>query len=180
MRHLLRSTTSLAIAAVLATGCGPLIRSEEGGGVVTVEVTDPVDLDGAQDEGADPDGSAAPTFGFLVAIDETEGRIALDPAEWLTGDAAVEAARAAGDLGEGETDVPNGYYILNGEVDEVWLTLDPAAQLFVMTNAGDPTTETQVDVGGLADWLAANPVSPFQLATTSSGAVTELRFVYRP
>lgn len=176
MRHLLRSTTSIAVAAVLATGCGPLIRSEEGGGVVTIEVTDPIDLDGVQGgDTADP-----PSFGFLIAVDAADGRIAVDPAEWLTGEEAAHAARAAGDLEDGETEVPNGYYILNGEVDEVWLALDPSAALYVMTNPGDPTTEAQVDAAGLADFLEANPVSPFQLTTSSAGAVTELRFVYRP
>jgi hypothetical protein len=129
---------------------------------------------------AAPLADAPPTFGFVTAVDPVDGRVALDPAEWLTGDEAVEAARAAGDLGPGETDVPNDYYIRNTTDDEVWLPLASDATLFVMTNPGDPTTETQVTLDQLAAWVDSNALSPFTVETTSSGDVTELRFVYRP
>lgn len=153
---------ALAALTVAAAGCGPLIRTSEPVGAEVPVVTE------------------LPGFAFVVDVDEAGGRIAVDPAEWLTGAEAAEAARAAGDLGEGETEVPNGYYIRNAEVEEVWLPLDAASTVFVMTNPGDPTTETEVDAAGLATFVDQNPVSPFQLTYTSGGLVEELRFVYRP
>ena len=88
------------------------------------------------------DGSAAPTtgstttsttvmvtpapqveqFAFVRAIDEFE--IRFDPATMLSGEEAVEAARADGVLAEGE-DLPNDFYISNPDVEETVATLAP-------------------------------------------------------
>lgn len=160
------TVVAMVAAALLTTGCAQ-------------QADDPL-----ADPGADPTtaplADAPPTFGFVTAVDPVDGRVALDPAEWLTGDEAVQAARAAGDLGPDETDVPNDYYIRNTSVDEVWLPIASGATLFVMTNPGDPTTETEVTLDQLAAWVDSNALSPFAVETTSSGDVTELRFVYRP
>ena len=61
-------------------------------------------------------------FAFVRAIDESG--ITYDPATMLTGEAAVDAARADGVLAEGEA-LPNDYYISNPEPDEVLAPLDP-------------------------------------------------------
>jgi hypothetical protein len=61
-------------------------------------------------------------FAFVRAIDESE--IRFDPATMLTGEEAVEAARADGVLAEGE-DLPNDFYISNPDTEETVATLDP-------------------------------------------------------
>ncbi len=61
-------------------------------------------------------------FAFVRAIDESE--IRFDPARLLTGEEAVEAARADGVLAEGE-DLPNDFYISNPDLDETVATIDP-------------------------------------------------------
>lgn len=59
-------------------------------------------------------------FAFVRAIDEAE--IRFDPATILTGEEAVDAARADGVLGEGE-DLPD-FYISNPDTEETVATLD--------------------------------------------------------
>jgi hypothetical protein len=59
-------------------------------------------------------------FAFVRAIDETE--IRFDPATMLTGEEAVEAARADGVLADGE-DLPNDFYISNPDLEETVATL---------------------------------------------------------
>lgn len=61
-------------------------------------------------------------FAFIRAIDESE--IRFDPATMLTGEAAAEAARDDGVLGEGE-DLPNDFYISNPDTEETVANLDP-------------------------------------------------------
>ena len=68
------------------------------------------------------EGGQVEQFAFVRSIDEAEVRY--DPATMLTGDEAVEAARAEGNLAEGET-LPNDYYISNPDPDESTATLDP-------------------------------------------------------
>ena len=61
-------------------------------------------------------------FAFVRAIDGSE--IRYDPARMLTGEEAVEAAQADGNLAEGET-LPNDFYISNPDPDESVAALDP-------------------------------------------------------
>jgi hypothetical protein len=61
-------------------------------------------------------------FAFVRAIDESE--IRFDPARMLTGQEAIDAAEAEGQLPEGET-LPNDYYISNPDQEEVVATLTP-------------------------------------------------------
>lgn len=74
--------------------------------------------------------TAAPTpladgehFGFVR--DLGAGAITLDPAEFLTGERAVAAAREDGAIGESE-DLPNDFYIRNADPATVQLTVDAA------------------------------------------------------
>ena len=68
------------------------------------------------------EGEQVEQFAFVRSIDVSE--IRYDPAAMLTGEEAVEAARAEGNLAEGET-LPNDYYISNPDSDESTATLDP-------------------------------------------------------
>jgi hypothetical protein len=68
-------------------------------------------------------------FGFVRAIDESE--IRFDPATMLTGEEAVEAARADGVLAEGET-LPNDFYISNPDPDEIVANLDPDGAYYLI------------------------------------------------
>jgi hypothetical protein len=61
-------------------------------------------------------------FAFIRSIDESATRY--DPAIMLSGEAAAEAARADGVIGEGEV-LPNDYYISNPEEEEITANLDP-------------------------------------------------------
>ena len=61
-------------------------------------------------------------FAFVRAIDESE--ITYDPARIFTGEEALEAARADGVLGEGET-LDTDFYISNPSPDEEVAPLDP-------------------------------------------------------
>jgi hypothetical protein len=68
-------------------------------------------------------------FAFVRAIDGSE--IRYDPATMLTGEEAVEAARADGVLGEGE-DLPNDFYISNPDTEETVATLDPDGAYYLI------------------------------------------------
>jgi hypothetical protein len=68
-------------------------------------------------------------FAFVRAIDESE--IRFDPATMLTGEEAVEAARADGVLAEGE-DLPNDFYISNPDSEEIVATLDPDGAYYLI------------------------------------------------
>ena len=68
-------------------------------------------------------------FAFVRAIDESEVRY--DPAMMLTGEEAVEAARADGVLAEGET-LPNDFYISNPDQEETVAALDPDGAYYLI------------------------------------------------
>lgn len=62
-------------------------------------------------------------FGFVRDVGERA--LAFDPAEFLSGEAALAAAREAGVIGQGE-DLPNDFFISNPEAKTVNLTVDDA------------------------------------------------------
>jgi hypothetical protein len=65
-----------------------------------------------------PDGHIK-VMGFIKNVREKDGKryVTIDYAEMLTGQAALDAARAAGDIGPDE-EVPNDYYISNPSTDK--------------------------------------------------------------
>lgn len=80
-------------------------------------------------------------FGFLV--DVTVDHLLFDPAEFLTGDEALAAARADGYIGPDET-LDNDFYIKNPEDEAASLVVDPAVtfSLLIVDATGSPTEKT--------------------------------------
>ncbi|MCZ7662866.1 MAG: hypothetical protein M5U22_08010 [Thermoleophilia bacterium] len=62
-------------------------------------------------------------FGFVREV--AAGTLVFDPAEFLTGEAAVAAAREAGVIGEDE-DLPNDFFIRNTDTSEETVPVDSA------------------------------------------------------
>ncbi len=80
-----------------------------------------------------PDGHIK-AMGFIKSIQEKDGKryLTIDLAEMLTGRDAVEAARAAGDIGPDE-DLPNDYYISNPSADK--LEFEVSAEVAITTSS---------------------------------------------
>ena len=74
---------------------------------------------------------------FALVNDVTAGVVTLDPAMLLTGDAAVEAARADGVIGPDE-DLPNDFYISNPvkESLQVPIRMDATCRLYGFDSEG--------------------------------------------
>jgi len=99
-------------------------------------------------------GQPTELFAFVRSL--TDGMLVFDPAEFLTGDEAVAAARAAGVIGADE-DLPNDFYIQN-------LDFGDERQLAVAD--GVEFTLIGFDTSGA---LADSPVSVGELAALLSG-----------
>lgn len=91
----------------------------------------------------------------LVMSWRTEGdktRLKVDPVEWLTGDAADEAARRDGEEGG----APNDFYILNDDKTPVEFVVDPDVVVSTVMDASGNYCEDMSCPGmPLKDWLAA-------------------------
>ncbi len=99
---------------------------------------------------------ATDQFGFVQSL--TDGTLVFDPAQLLTGDEALTAARQAGIIGADE-DLPNDFFILNpDQTDERELTVVDDAE-FVMVGFDAS--------GGLTD----SPVSAAEFEAVLSGSV---------
>jgi hypothetical protein len=90
------------------------------------------------------DGSAildGEQFGFAVGVTGTD--LLFDQAEWLSGDAALQIARAEGAIGPDEL-LSDPFYISDPEEDPVRLEVDPAAEftLLVADAEGSPVGKT--------------------------------------
>jgi hypothetical protein len=101
-------------------------------------------------------------FGFVrqVATDT----LTVDPAEFLSGEEALKAARADGAIGATE-DLPDPYYIDNPTEEELLLAVDPAAHftLLVAPEQSELVQKT-VSIGELARlWSGAaqDPHAPY-------------------
>ena len=103
-----------------------------------------------------PDGEH---FGFLRAA--SNGTLEFDPADFLTGDAALAAAREEGIIGQDE-DLPNDFYISNPETDTVELTV------------GDSAVFTLIGLDQ-ADALVERPVLVDELKSLWSGSADSSR-----
>lgn len=101
------ATTTVSLAE------GETTTTAEGAGSETTTSEEP-----SSGEEVLPDGNVK-VMGFIKSVGEKNGKhfISIDLAEMLTGQAAVEAARAAGDIGPDE-DLPNDYYISNPSTDK--------------------------------------------------------------
>ncbi len=132
-RHPRSRTTLLATALVLlvalsASACGD-------GGTPTPAITGP----GGTSAG--PLVADGEHFGFLV--DVTADHMLFDPADVLSGDAALEAARAEGFIGPDES-LDNDFYISNLDERAADLQVDAAATftLLVADTSGSPVEKT--------------------------------------
>jgi hypothetical protein len=133
--------------------------------------TPPAEVEG----GTLPDGEHS---GFLVTLDASS--IELDPAEMLSGDEAVEAARAAGDLPEDGT-LPNDFYIHDPDSDTVTLPVAAEPRVTVYDCAAG-CEEAEVAY----EDLVSGAVRPFNAeralfrVTVAGGEVTGLSEIYFP
>jgi hypothetical protein len=133
-------------------------------------------------------------FGWLRSLENTDGTttIAVDPAEMLTGEEAVAAAREDGVIGATE-DLPNDFYIRNADVSTIDLAVSPdvVVTLQACYEGGDCVTTEQVDLEtwslllgaeedpGLEwDWYGAGEL-PYEF-TVEGGAISEAREQYLP
>ncbi len=91
-------------------------------------------------------------FGFIRSVDTSTDPVTIefDEAQWLTGEAAQEAAEKDGAIGPGEA-VPNDYYIRNPDTSTRPWELAPDAKVTAtrcpLCRGGKP--------GKLADFLAS-------------------------
>jgi hypothetical protein len=85
---------------------------------------------GGTDSGESAKSNAVEQFGFIRDVDTRANppTLVFDQAEWLTGEAAQQAARADGAITDGEP-VPNDYYMRNTTRDERVLKIAPDAEV---------------------------------------------------
>jgi hypothetical protein len=138
---------------------------------------------------ATPGGSVPGTtqefFAFVLAVDESH--LTFDPAEFLTGDAAHDAAVAAGVIGEDE-ELPNDFFIANPAEDSETATLSAAgAYVLLGFDENQEIEEVEVDrdelVAALNDGEGYYGIvageTPMMLVT-SGGEVIAATQVYLP
>ena len=138
--------------------------------------------------------AAETVFGWLRSFEDTGGTttVGVDPAEMLTGEAAVTTARQDGEIGQDE-DLPNDFYIRNPDESATEFTVSPdvVVTLQACYQGGDCVVTEQVDLAtwsvllgaeenpGLEwDWYGAGSL-PYEFTVTNE-TVTEIREVYLP
>jgi hypothetical protein len=128
--------TTLCVLVAFASGCG----SAGGGAGQSAGITTPALADGRH-------------FGYIRALARPDHPpvIEFDPAEFLTGDEAYEAALADGAIAAGEP-VSNDYYIRNDDSSVVRLPVGPEARVTVVSC---PASCKEGARGDLADFLAS-------------------------
>ncbi len=131
------TAVSMLLAAIVLASC-----AEEPAPTTTVPTT-------TQPGAAEP----REQFGFVRSIDgET---LVFDPAEFLTGEEAVAAARQAGFIGPDEM-LPNDFYISNPDpADERRLTVSAGAGFVLIGfDAGGAITDAPVSFQQLTDYFS--------------------------
>ena len=98
-----------------------------------------------------PDGTHT---GFITSA--TAKTISFDKVDFLTGPAAVDAARVAGDL-EPDGSVVNDYYIRNVNPLIRTLSIAPRAKLRVLANLGQPNSVHVVTPAAFAAYARQYP-----------------------
>jgi hypothetical protein len=141
----------LAVAAACLFGCG------SSGDTDTTTPSDDATTATSQELATLPDGTQ---FGYIHQV--SDGTLVFDPAEWLTGDAAVTAAREDGYIGPNES-LDEDFYVRNEAEERLLLAVDPAATftVYLAPPQADLTTKT-LTLQELAQ------LSPGATATTDS------------
>lgn len=130
-----------------------------------------------------PDGSH---FVFLRRVHGEE--LGVDPADFLTGQEAVDAARAAGVIGPDE-DLPNDFFISNPEPDVATMSLadDAVIALLPSDAAPEPVGIDLATLQGLfvgeidaTPWYSFIPGDLPVLVTVEGGRITEVVQFYLP
>lgn len=136
--------------------------------------------------GPDLDALDAPNvghaFAFVSAVDADARTVTLDRAEWLTGDAADEAAIEDGEIAAGET-VPNGFYVRNPVEETEVVEVAPYADVVLTSwegNGHQPGVRTPATLGQVATHLTTVGGVESFWATLLDGRVVQLEQQYRP
>jgi hypothetical protein len=165
----------------------------------TVDVTDATCTDEVPVEDCDdtPGGTAdsvlAPLadgrhFGFVPAVDLDARTVTFDLAQWLTGEAANEAAIADGSIEAGDT-VPNDYYVVNDNprlrdvslADDVGVLLVDWSHCCAVVGS---TLDVLAEVTGTTDALTEGfrnvPGQTGYWLTVDGGEIVAIEEQYRP
>ena len=99
-------------------------------------------------------------FGFVRQVADDD--LVIDPAEFLSGERALNAAGAAGVIGATE-DLPNDFYIDNPDGKDARLDVDLTAQFTLLeSNGAGEITEKIVSYGELARlWAGTDDASAY-------------------
>ena len=179
--------TILAVLMAVLTGCGTngSAASTSGAPDTTTTTTAPVTTTVP---------AAETIFGWLRSFEDTGGTttVGVDPADMLTGEAAVAAARQDGEISQNE-DLPNDFYIRNPDESTIEFAVSPdvVVTLQACYPGGDCVVSEQVDLAtwsvllgaeenpGLEwDWYGAGSL-PYEFTVTNE-TVTEIHEVYLP
>lgn len=177
----------MAVLLVVGVGLGVIallfpVRTDTGSGPDPTIVTEPAVVP------AIPDGE---WFG-LVTVGEDEAdavTLGVDLVEMLTGQAARDAAVAAGEIGEDE-DLPNDFFIDNPESVLELMHLDDSAAITVLSGT-DVANGLLIDAQQLLDLFEGDYVGPpvygilagYPIAmelVISDGVVTSASAIYLP
>jgi len=144
------------VIAIAVVGCGTAL--DDVTSTTTTEATTTSDAT-TTTTGAQATISDGEHFGFVRQV--AEDALIFDPAEFLSGDAALAAARADGVIGADEK-LPNDFYIDNPEKEEVRLEVDPAAKFILIVSSGTgDLAEKVVSYGELFRlWAGVDDTSP--------------------
>ncbi len=115
-------------------------------------------------------------FGEVASVDPDAPALTIDPAEFLTGEAATRAARADGEIGPGEQ-LDTDYYIRNVGKDVYRIPVDRNARIEVLEGGHGPATGF-VDIHGLAASLHHG--RRWYWVTVTGGRVVQLEAQYLP
>lgn len=118
------------------------------------------------------------SFGYLESIDIEARTIRFDLAQLFQGDAAIEAARADGQIPADQDFIENDYYIRNVSSKLRTVPLASGAMIRVLLNLGSPD-QSDGDLPTLAGTLAEYPRLPVSLVV-SDGKITKLSQVFFP
>ena len=115
----------------------------------------------------------------IMSFDATGVR--LDALEVLSGDAAVKAAVAAGEIEAGE-DLPNDFFIDNPDDTIVWVPMSPAATVEVFDCSTHECALAQVRLSDLVtgEVVPFNGKAAVWKVTTEDGTVVALEEIYLP
>jgi len=169
----------LLVVVIFAVGCGT--SSDDAATTTTIGQT-PTTSDG---QATLPDGEH---FGFVRQV--TGDGLVFDPAEFLSGEAALTAARADGVIGPAE-ELPNDFYVRNPEKDELRLDVSSAAQFkLIGLDSTGALTDTIVSLEEFVRlWSGADDSSQYysfvvgdlpMTLTVSAGVITGAVQQYLP